>query len=79
MGDLQWPPKRRVQEPMTLGKRVTLVVLLLAWCAPWVISAVYWYPRLNPQLPLIERVVFAGGYWIFKLLAVLAIFIADRQ
>ncbi len=79
MADLQWPPKRRVQEPMSLGKRVALVGLLGASLAPWIASAIYWYPRLNPELPFFERLVFAGGYWIFKLLAVFAIFVADRH
>lgn len=79
MNDPQWPRKRPVQEPLSTGKRILTCVLVTVWVAPWVVSAVYWYPRLNPDMPFFDRVTLACGYWVLKTLAVLAIFVADRH
>jgi hypothetical protein len=64
---------------MSFGKRIALVVLAMAVFLPWIASAIYWYPSLSPDLPVLERVILAAGYWILKPLAMLAILAADSR
>lgn len=69
----------RRSEGMTRTRRIVLVVLLVAFTAPFVFSLVHSWSEINPTLPFLERVVIASTLWILKPLVMLAIWFADSH